>query len=191
LAYSGKRFNVTPHPTLTSLLFSPAFIAATGILVLVKLDIYIQISYNHRMFSQTAEYALRAIVTLAQSDTPGKTAQDIARESQVPLDYLSKVLNSLARAGILTAQRGRRGGFTLALPAARMTVLDVVNAVDPIRRIRSCPLHLAAHATRMCPLHRKLDHALGLVEDAFATTTIASLCEENAVSNEDRYVAIT
>jgi Rrf2 family nitric oxide-sensitive transcriptional repressor len=150
------------------------------------------------MLSQTAEYALRAVVTLAQNDAGGKTTQEIARESQVPLDYLCKVLNSLARAGILRAQRGRRGGFTLALPAERMTVLDVVNAVDPIRRIRSCPLQLDAHKVRLCPLHRKLDHALALVEEAFATTTIASLCEDNAQGCEDnapgteeRHVAIT
>ena len=149
------------------------------------MDNYIHISYNRGMFSQTAEYALRAIVTLAQGNPAAKTAQDISRESQVPLDYLFKVLNSLARAGILTAQRGRRGGFTLAVPAARMTVLDVVNAVDPIRRILSCPLQLPAHSIRMCALHRKLDHALALVEEAFATTTIASLCGE-----EERYVAI-
>ena len=151
------------------------------------------------VLSQTAEYALRAIVTMAQDETSAKTAQEIAKDSQVPLDYLSKVLNSLARAGIVKAQRGRGGGFCLASPAAVMTVLDVVNAVDPIRRIRSCPLKLQAHATRMCPLHRKLDHALSLVEDAFASSSIASLCEEQPAAplcaaplpNEDRYVAIT
>jgi len=156
-----------------------------------NLDNHIHLSYNHAMFSQTAEYALRAVVTLARSDTAGRPAQEIAREAQVPLDYLSKVLNSLARAGVLKAQRGRRGGFTLAQSPARMTVLDVVNAVDPIRRIRSCPLQLRAHSTQMCPLHRKLDHALALVEDAFATTTIASLCDETPLCQENRYVAIT
>ena len=146
------------------------------------------------MLSQTAEYALRAIVTIAQSEGAGITARDIARESQVPLDYLSKVLNSLARAGIVNAQRGRGGGFTLAIPASTMTVLDVVNAVDPIRRIRSCPLRLRAHATRMCPLHRKLDHALALVEDAFRSTAIGSLCEDSpgrhALCEEAHHVAI-
>jgi hypothetical protein len=65
-----------------------------------------------------------------------------------------------------------------------MTVLDVVNAVDPIRRIRTCPLKLKAHATHLCPLHRKLDDALALVEDAFASARIAEMCEE-------RYVAIS
>jgi Rrf2 family nitric oxide-sensitive transcriptional repressor len=144
------------------------------------------------MLSQTAEYALRAIVTLAHSETSGKTAQEIARESQVPLDYLWKVLKSLGRAGLLRAQRGRHGGFSLAVPASRATVLDVVNAVDPLRRIRSCPLRLEAHATKMCPLHRKLDEALATVEAAFASTTIASLCEDSepVLCQEDGYVAL-
>jgi Rrf2 family protein len=151
------------------------------------------------VFSRTAEYALRAIVTMAQNESSANTAQEIARQSQVPLDYLSKVMNLLVRGGIVHAQRGRGGGFTLARPAGQMTVLDVVNAVDPIARIRSCPLHLRAHAVKMCPLHRKLDHAMSLVEDAFRSTPIASLCEESGngrhplcdeISRPEAYVAI-
>ena len=145
------------------------------------------------MLSQTTEYALRAIVTIAQSDA-GRTTQEISRLSQVPLDYLAKVMNSLSRAGIVKAQRGRGGGFTLATPASQMTVLDVVNAVDPIRRIRSCPLRLQAHAAQLCPLHRKLDEALRLVEEAFASTAIASLCGESqalpALCGEEPYVVL-
>jgi Rrf2 family transcriptional regulator, nitric oxide-sensitive transcriptional repressor len=152
------------------------------------------------VLSQTAEYALRAIVTMAQSEAISKTAHEIARVSQVPLDYLPKVLNVLARAGIVKAQRGRGGGFSLVRPAAEMTVFDVLNAVDPIRRIRSCPLHLRAHAARMCPLHRKLDDALALMEVAFRSTTISELCEPaagqpalcgEALCGEDGYVAIS
>src|SRR5579863_8397456 len=127
------------------------------------------------MLSQTAEYALRAVVTLATEPSSPRTAQDIARESKVPLDYLSKVLNSLARAGVVTSQRGRGGGFQTVQPAAQLTVLEVVTAVDPIKRIRTCPLGLKAHGTNLCPLHRKLDDALKSVEEAFATTTIGSL----------------
>jgi len=132
------------------------------------------------MFSQTAEYALRAMVAIAGDPDVPRTGRAIAEESQVPLDYLAKVLNTLVRAGLVHAQRGRRGGFTLALPADRISVLDVVNAVDPIRRIRTCPLGLEQHAENLCPLHRKLDHALSLMENAFAETTIASLRAEPA-----------
>jgi Rrf2 family protein len=136
------------------------------------------------MLSQTAEYALRAVVALATGTQDPRTAQDISRESKVPLDYLSKVLSSLSRAGIVTGQRGRGGGFQAARPPARLTVLEVVTAVDPLKRIKTCPLGLKAHGTKLCPLHRKLDDALASVEKAFEETTIESLagqsfCEGN------------
>ena len=126
------------------------------------------------MLSQTAEYALRAMVSLATNAGP-RTAQEIAAESHVPLDYLSKVLNSLSRAGIVNGQRGRGGGFQAATRQADLTVLEVVTAVDPLKRIKTCPLGLKAHGANLCPLHRKLDDAVRTVEEAFAETTIQSL----------------
>lgn len=129
------------------------------------------------MLSQTAEYALRAMVALATRPDSANTAQTLARDTQVPLDYLSKILNALSRAGLVSGQRGRGGGFQCTRPCTELTVLEVVSAVDPLKRIHSCPLGLAAHATQLCPLHRKLDDAAKYVEDAFASTTIQSLCE--------------
>jgi Rrf2 family protein len=131
------------------------------------------------MLSQTAEYALRAVVTLAAEPDSARTAQDIATESKVPFDYLSKVLNSLARAGVVSSQRGRGGGFQTVQSAGKLTVLEVVNAVDPLKRIHTCPLGLKAHGRKLCPLHRKLDDAVKSVEQAFACTTIKSLIGES------------
>ena len=131
------------------------------------------------MLSQTAEYALRAMVSLAAALGKPRTAQELAADSKVPLDYLSKVLNSLTRAGVVTSQRGRGGGFQSVQPASQLTVLEVVSAVDPIKRIKSCPLGLKAHANQLCPLHSKLDEAARSVEEAFASTTIQSLIGES------------
>jgi Rrf2 family protein len=137
---------------------------------------YPDMMYAGFMFlSQTAEYALRAMVALATGNGRPRTAQDLARESKIPLDYLSKILNSLARAGIITGQRGRGGGFQPAQSASELTVLRVLSAVDPVKRIKTCPLGLEAHGENLCPLHRKLDDAARLVEEAFASTTIVSL----------------
>ena len=141
------------------------------------------------MLSQTAEYALRAMVALASGKEDARTAQDLARESRVPLHYLSKVLNSLAKAGIISGQRGRGGGFQPIRPASQLTVLEVVSAVDPLKRILTCPLGLKAHGKNLCPLHRKLDDAVKSVEDAFASTTIESLCE-GVVSEEGACYAV-
>lgn len=132
------------------------------------------------MFSQTAEYALRAIIWLASNPEFPFTSQQIARSTQVPPDYLSKVMQSLGRAQIVRARRGKNGGFILALPAADLTILDVVNAVDPIRRIRTCPLSLKAHRQNLCRLHRRLDQALEMIETAFRETSIADLLADSS-----------
>jgi DNA-binding IscR family transcriptional regulator len=54
-------------------------------------------------------------------------------------------------------------------------VLNVINAVDPLRRINNCPLGLKSHSKTLCPLHRKLDDAIRHVEEAFASTTVEEL----------------
>ena len=127
------------------------------------------------MISQTAEYALRAVVDLAYHFGQSRTTTQIARATKVPSGYLAKILQDLSRFGVVNSQRGLYGGFALARDPATMTVFDVLSAVDPPRRIRTCPLGLAAHADTLCPLHRKLDDAMAIVEHAFRATTIADV----------------
>jgi Rrf2 family transcriptional regulator, nitric oxide-sensitive transcriptional repressor len=130
------------------------------------------------MFSQTVEYALRAVVHLAhQSPTP-QTTEQIAATTLVPAAYLSKVLQALSRAGIVKSQRGVGGGMSLLIPPEELTILTVVNAVDPIRRIATCPLGLKTHGKRLCPLHKRMDHVLSLIEQAFEKSTLAEILAE-------------
>jgi len=130
------------------------------------------------MLSQTAEYALRAIVFLADHHGEPKTAEMIAETSKVPLGYLAKILQGLARNGLIVSQRGLHGGFTLLRSPADVTLYDVVQATDPISRITTCPLNLPGHGTDLCPLHRRLDNAALAVETAFRRTTISQLLSE-------------
>lgn len=130
------------------------------------------------MFSQTVEYALRAVVHLASQAPSGRTTDQIATATLVPRAYLSKVLQSLGRAGLVTSHRGIRGGMTLTKPAEQLTILEVVNAVEPIQRINTCPLGLASHGVHLCPLHRRMDDALSTVEEAFRKSTLAEVLAE-------------
>ena len=130
------------------------------------------------MITQTAEYALRAITHLALNPDKPQTAQQVAAATHVPLPYLSKVLQLLSRAGLIQAQRGLHGGFTLLQDTEVLTVYDVVQAVDPIKRIITCPLGFSVHGKDLCPLHRKLDDAMSLVENSFRSTTIADILNE-------------
>jgi Rrf2 family protein len=134
------------------------------------------------MFSQTVEYALRAMVHLAATAPDPQTTEAIAKVTKVPQAYLSKVLQSLVQAGLVKSQRGMGGGMALARKPAELTILEVVNAVDPIRRIKTCPLGLETHGVHLCPLHRRVDNALALVEDAFARSTLQEVIDEPTTS---------
>jgi Rrf2 family protein len=127
------------------------------------------------VISQTTEYALRAVVWLACHPDRALTAAQIAGATRVPAGYLAKVLQGLSRAGLLHSQRGLGGGFTLAHPASSLSIWEVVQAVDPIRRIRECPLGLEEHNHRLCALHQELDDAIARTEKQFTKCTIASL----------------
>ena len=135
------------------------------------------------MFSQTVEYALRAVVHLADQSPRPQTTDQIAMATQVPKAYLSKVLQGLSRANIVQMKRGSGGGVTLARSPTELTILDVVNAVEPIGRIRECPLGLTAHGARLCPLHKRLDNAMAMVEVAFRKTTLAEILAEPTESH--------
>lgn len=131
------------------------------------------------MISQTAEYALRAVVCLARSEPDRRwTVRDIHERTEVPEGYLSKVMQLLSHASIVRSQRGRTGGFVLARPVEELSVLDVINAVDPLQRIRECPLGLPEHRDQLCALHRRVDCELERVEQAFAASTFADLIAE-------------
>jgi Rrf2 family protein len=134
------------------------------------------------MFSQTVEYALRAVVHLAAEAPRSCTTEEIAKVTRVPPAYLVKVLQGLVQAGIVRSQRGVGGGVSLVKSPKQLTILEVVNAVDPIRRIKTCPLGLAAHGVRLCPLHKRLDQALAMVEDAFGSTTLQEVLDEPSAS---------
>lgn len=132
------------------------------------------------MFSQTAEYALRAVVALADGRDAPLTTRRMAQITKVPENYLAKVLQSLSRAGIITSQRGIGGGSMLARPASEISVYEVIECVDPIQRIHTCPLGIAAHGADLCPLHRRLDNAAAQVENEFRATSIETLVTEPA-----------
>jgi Rrf2 family transcriptional regulator, nitric oxide-sensitive transcriptional repressor len=134
------------------------------------------------MLSQTAEYALRAVVWLAAQDGQAQTTAQIAEATQVPAGYLAKVLQTLGRAKLVTAQRGLGGGFSLARDPATVTALDVVEAVDPIPRIINCPLGFESHRGCLCPLHQRLDRVIEVTVQALGASTIAEIVAEQGQS---------
>jgi len=132
------------------------------------------------MLSTTAEYALRIMILLTEADGEARTGDAIARAAKVPSGYAGKVLGMLRRAGLVDGQRGRRGGFTLRCDPRRTTLLDVVDAIDPIQRITACPLGREAHRRKLCPLHRRLDELIGQLQSSLGGMTLRGVADGDA-----------
>lgn len=141
------------------------------------------------MISKTAEYALRAVACMASSPDRPLSADHLAEQTQVPRRYLSRVLQDLCASGMIQSRPGPGGGYELSMQPEKISILDIINTVEPIARITSCPLGLKTH-TKLCPLHAELDRAYAATEKAFAkvtirdllnsTSTIIPLCESGA-----------
>jgi Rrf2 family protein len=94
--------------------------------------------------SRSTGYAVLAVGYIAQRQGQGVVlSQDIAEAYDIPLEYLLKILQQLVRANILRSKRGPRGGFSLARPTTKITMLEIIEAVDGPMASR---LHLAQHA---------------------------------------------
>ena len=129
------------------------------------------------MFSQTVEYALRAIVCLASDEGRLQGAAEISEAMDVPAGYLVKVMQQLVKAEIVVSKRGKGGGFLINRPAREIALLDVINAVDPIKRINECPLSLEAHCDQLCPLHAKLDASYAQMEETFKECSVSEMID--------------
>ncbi|MEJ2310855.1 MAG: Rrf2 family transcriptional regulator [Gemmatimonadales bacterium] len=93
------------------------------------------------MISQTGEYALRAVLYLAQhQEGDPVSVETIAEELSMPRNYLSKTLHLLAKRGILASARGPRGGFELAIPSNRLSLFEIVEPFDDLEGRGQCLL---------------------------------------------------
>lgn len=130
------------------------------------------------MLSQTAEYAFRAMACLAARPDESLTAGALAKQTQVPPDYLAKVLQQLGTAGLIKGRRGVGGGYALTRSASDIKMIDILNSVNPLKRITECPLGLQSHGRNLCPLHRTMDKAIAAVLEILDDKTLADLMNE-------------
>ncbi len=129
------------------------------------------------MLSQTSEYALRAVLYLADrgSREPVRVAV-MAAALGVPRNYLAKTLHALVRLGVLASERGPSGGFRLAREPGRLPLMDIVAPFDPRAAERHCLLgRPSCGGPHPCAAHDAWSQASGQVAEFFRTTTVAEL----------------
>ena len=107
------------------------------------------------IYSRRCEYALRALTHLSMLDDERMaTVKEISEQEHLPKQFLAKLLQTMARAGIVASVKGPGGGFALARSADEITMYDVVNCIDGNVDFDRCAVGLVECSdTAPCPLH--------------------------------------
>ena len=135
--------------------------------------------------SRTSGYAIMALSRLPGPGGTWSLAKDIASSSGIPRAYLSSILNALARNGLIRAKRGYRGGFALTQPAEKISVVQVVEAVEGRAWRDGCLLGLSRCSDeRACPSHVFWRTQKDKIERFLRSVTLAEVAEF-----ENRYQA--
>ena len=127
--------------------------------------------------TRRGDYAVRAMLALATADDGRwSSARLIADAMAIPEQYLPRILRELARAGLIEARLGRTGGYRLARPAITVSLLDVIDAVEPADDVRRCILRgIPCGVDGRCQVHDAFDEARLAHRARLASATLASL----------------
>ena len=131
------------------------------------------------MLTQTGEYALRAMVYMARKGEGAYSGvKEIAAATDVPANYLAKILQQLARHKVLDSQKGFGGGFKLARKLSRINLMDVIDPLERIEKFRGCVLgQRLCNDEVACPLHHTWKSIAGQYLGALKTTTLQDLAD--------------
>ncbi|NWF93124.1 MAG: RrF2 family transcriptional regulator [Syntrophaceae bacterium] len=129
--------------------------------------------------TRTEEYALRGLVFLARQPPEKVTlVSEISKEQKIPEAFLAKIFQRLSKAGLLRSIRGANGGFSLGRPANRITMKEVMEALEgPIGLSRCLVREGECEEEAVCPLHpiwEELQHRFVEVLDG---TTVEDLAK--------------
>lgn len=145
------------------------------------------------MLNQSADYALRAVLCVAQQDDRRScTTSAIAGATGIPRNYLGKVLHALVGAGVLVSVRGPRGGFRLAKPASETTLADVAAPFQTMPKRSMCLLgNRPCDASNPCIAHRKWQDAADEVTSFFSRTSITAMLAGGATTAHSTNRSVT
>lgn len=135
------------------------------------------------VLSRTAGYALHATVAIAERGAGGGTvrAAELADSLEIPANYLAKILQALAKSGILVSERGRSGGFRLARPPESIHLMEVVAAFDSLGQERQCLLGRGTCSEAGgCPAHEEWRKVSAPAFRFFETRTVADLVGDHS-----------
>ncbi|MDZ7624688.1 MAG: Rrf2 family transcriptional regulator [Ignavibacteriaceae bacterium] len=132
------------------------------------------------IFSKKCEYGMQAVLYLAAREKGTLvSAEEISKVLKIPREFVSKILQSLRDSGLISSSKGKSGGFSLAKPASRIKLIDVVSAIDGLDMFDSCVLGFPeCSPTHPCPVHNTWGSLRTQTYDMLTSETIDKLKEK-------------
>ena len=135
------------------------------------------------MFSKACEYAIRAVlyVSIKSLDGTKLSIKEIAKEIDSPEPFTAKILQTLAREGIISSTKGPNGGFYLDAKAEPIPLTEIVKAIDSVDVLHSCVLGLKECSDEFpCPLHSEVKAYKARVREVMNKRTVQQLAKDLA-----------
>jgi Rrf2 family iron-sulfur cluster assembly transcriptional regulator len=129
------------------------------------------------LYSRSAEYALRAMAELVRCPpNERRTIRELAETASIPMPFLGKILGELARQGLVDSQRGPGGGFRLSRAANRISMFEVVDAIDRVTASPRCAMGGGpCEPDEPCPIHHAWSDLQDQIRDFLRNVTLADL----------------
>jgi len=146
------------------------------------------------MLSNTCKYAVRSVIYLALHQVEGKKIgiKHISKDLDIPTPFLGKILQSLAKQKILLSNKGPHGGFSLAVRAEDITLLDIIKIIDGLDAFENCLIGMntckSVHESgKPCPVHDQFCDVRKKMYTLFEEESIGNIVN-NIENKEDYYL---
>ena len=130
------------------------------------------------LLSRSSEYAVQALLYIAKSPDRMILAKEISARQGLALPFLGKILLSLVKGGLLKSQKGRGGGFSLAVPPDEITLIQMVHIIDGQDAFEGCVFGLPeCGEENPCPVHDLWMETRDQISEIFEHRTLAQLLD--------------
>jgi Rrf2 family protein len=132
------------------------------------------------IITRATEHSIRAVLHLASKHpSPVVAKRDICEAEDITPAFLTKILQPLIRQGIVSSRRGVAGGFSLARDPEKITLWDVMKAVEEPLALNVCLTHeTECDRSNYCPVHEMWEDVRGHMEKTFSAKSLADILRE-------------
>lgn len=140
--------------------------------------------------TRRTDYGVRALINLAQNYPKGQAAPAISKDMEIPVGFLRQVLQELGRAGLVSSQPGRSGGYALTKDPQQITLHEVIEALEGRNEDPACALDGGpCHWEKACAIHWVWMAAKEAFAKTLQSATLAQIASDDAKLREGKLPA--